>query len=262
MNEELTQSENNYTWKKEQEDILKKWADKSLCYKIMHDKAYKKNWCLNTWFNIPIIVISTISGAINFSSNGLTNYKDTIIIISGALNIFTGVLGTISSYIGLAKKVEGHRIASISWDKFSRKIQIELSKSRDERVNVKDFIKLCSDEYDRLLEISPMIGDDIIRWMKEFIENGELEESNINDVCLCIYDFLLFPCNCAGLSICCRKRNIKNNKNINTFENIEKPEILGYIQPIQILEKINEKEIKKDENEYALYTKSRELAEP
>ena len=58
-----------------------------------------------------------------------------------------------------------------------------------------------------------MLGDDIIRWMKEFIESGELEESNINDICLCLYDFLLFPCKCACLSFCCKKRNIKNEKN-------------------------------------------------
>ena len=45
-------------WKSEQEDILKVWADKALCYKAMHDRSTKKFWCLNAWFNIPIIILS------------------------------------------------------------------------------------------------------------------------------------------------------------------------------------------------------------
>ena len=48
-----------FKWKNEQEDILKNWADKALCYKAMHDRAYKKYWCLNAWFNIPVIILST-----------------------------------------------------------------------------------------------------------------------------------------------------------------------------------------------------------
>jgi hypothetical protein len=253
--------QDNSHWKKEEEEILKKWGDKALFYKIMHDKAYKKTWCLNAWFNIPIIVLSTTSGSMNFLSNNFNDFKELIIIISGVMNILTGMLGTISSYIGLGKKVEGHRIAYISWDKYSRKIQIELSKPREERINIKDFIKICSDEYDRLLEISPILGDDIIRWMKDFIENGELEESNVNPCFLCLYDFCLFPCNCSGL-LKCSKFDKKNKENINIFSKIDKPEILGYIQPIEIAieHKKNIIEITPDEeieNEYAPYTFSR-----
>ena len=226
---------NNTTWSKEHDYILKKWYDKALCYKIMHDKSYKKFWYLNAWFNIPIIILSTISGTINFSSNIYDEYKNIIIILSGALNIFTGIIGTISTYIGLAKKVEGHRIATISWDKFLNKIQMEIIKQKKDRINVNDFIKICSEEYDRLIEISPILSDDIIRWMKKFINNGELDDLNIYESCLCLYDCLLFPCYCSGILCCCKKNNnIKNDKNIIIFSNINKPEILGHIQSIQI----------------------------
>jgi hypothetical protein len=40
---------------------LKKWADKGQCYKAMHERSYKRYWCLNAWFNIPVIIISTIT---------------------------------------------------------------------------------------------------------------------------------------------------------------------------------------------------------
>ena len=59
------QNNSKNIWRKEQEDILKKWADKALCYKTMHDKATKKYWCLNAWFNIPVIILSTLTGTGN-----------------------------------------------------------------------------------------------------------------------------------------------------------------------------------------------------
>ena len=215
-------------WKKEQELILKQWADKGLCYKIMHDKAFKKYWCLNAWFNIPIIIISTLSGAINFSSNNFDQYTNIIIIFSGVMNIVTGILGTISNYLELSKKVEQHRIAILYWDKFTRKIQIELSKHKEDRQNVVIFIKSCADEYDRLIEISPIFSDDIIRWMKNFIETGHVDEINNKFYC---YDFICFPCNFIAILLCCRK---KNNNNSTIFSDIEKPEILGYVKSITI----------------------------
>jgi len=41
--------EKDYPWKEEQEKILKKWSDKALCFKMMHERAHKRYWCLNAW---------------------------------------------------------------------------------------------------------------------------------------------------------------------------------------------------------------------
>lgn len=89
--------EKDYSWRKEQELILKKWADKALCFKLMHERANKKYWCLNAWFNIPIIIISTITGTGNFASSSFGEGTKIIFII-GAFNIFGGILATIATY--------------------------------------------------------------------------------------------------------------------------------------------------------------------
>lgn len=224
------QAEKDYLWKYEQEHILKKWADKALCFKIMHDRSYKKYWCLNAWFNIPIIIISTITGTGNFASGSIDNIDTHLfILLIGSLNIFGGILATIATYTGIAQKLEAHRFASISWDKYSRKIQIELSKSRNDRVKAKYFIRQSADDYDRLMEISPMIPNDIIRWFKQLVETGNYEE-NIQDCGLCFYDWFCFPCGC---NLCkCTKRNYIKDKNI--FADIELPEIIGSIKPTEI----------------------------
>ena len=218
--------EKDYSWKYDQEHILKKWGDKALCFKIMHERAYKKYWCLNAWFNIPVIIISTITGTGNFASSSI--HIDNFIFIIGAFNIFAGILATIATYTSIAQKVEAHRFASISWDKYARKIQIELAKSRNDRIKAKYFIKQCADDYDRLMEISPIMPSDIIRWFKRLIETGQYED-NVQECSLCFYDWFCFPCGC---NIC--KCNNHINTNNNMFKDIELPEIIGIIKPTEI----------------------------
>jgi len=255
--------EKNYSWKKEQEHMLKKWADKALCFKLMHERANKKYWCLNAWFNIPIIIISTITGTGNFATGSMTNNVENMIFLIGSFNIFGAILATIATYTGIAQKLEAHRFASISWDKYARKLQIELSKSREDRLKAKDFIKQSAEDYDRLIEISPILPNDIIRWFKNLVETGQFEES-MPECAHFIYDCLCFPCGC-NLCECCHKNNNNNNKD--TFVNIELPEIIGQIKPTEIAESndisiqiehdmidthsINSQ--KKSNNEYALY---------
>jgi hypothetical protein len=230
--------EKDYPWKEEQENILKKWGDKAICFKLMHDRSYKKYWCLNAWFNIPVIIISTVTGTGNFASSSIDN-NHTFIFIIGSLNILGGILATIANYSGIAQRLEGHRFASISWDKFSRKIQLELSKVRNDRVHAKDFMKQISEEYDRLIEISPIIPNDIIRWFTNVIDTGEFDDE-LDELLLCFYDFCCFPCGCKickCFNYCCKKKKIKSNTIIkNLIKDIEIPDIVGYIKPIKIAE--------------------------
>ena len=263
MSESQIPIEKDYSWKKEQEQILKKWADKSLCFKMMHERSYKKYWCLNAWFNIPVIIISTITGTGNFASGSFGSGSGYITFIIGGFNLFAGILATIATYTGVAQKLEAHRFSSVAWDKFSRKLQIELSKSRTDRVKAKDFIKQSAEEYDRLIEMSPILPNDIIRWFKNLVETGQVEES-MPECAHFIYDCVCFPCGC-NLCECC---HIKNTSNKLTFENIELPEIIGQIKPTEIADESNDICIKiqqdtsdvpsinspkKSNNEYALY---------
>ena len=260
--------EKDYEWKDEQEKILKKWADKSLCFKMMHEKCFRKYWCLNAWFNIPVIIISTLTGTGNFASANFAAYASTLILIFGALNIFSGILATIASYTGVAQRLESHRFSFISWDKFGRKIQIELSKIRADRVKARDFIKQLAEEYDRLIEMSPIIPNDVIKWFKNIVDTGKIEET-LNSCSLCCYEWVCFPCGCGSIScsscdLCycidtedkIARRN-KNEEIRNIWKDIELPEIIGYVKPLEIAQEpvvlvpITDKT--KEENIYSIY---------
>lgn len=233
-------NEKDYDWKEEQEKILKKWADKAMCFKLMHERANKKYWCLNAWFNIPVIIISTITGTGNFASNSFGGYAEIFIFVLGGFNIFAGVLATIATYTGVAQKLEAHRYASISWDKFSRKLQIELAKSRKARISAKSFVKQSAEEYDRLIEMSPILPNDIIRWFTNMIETGEFEE-RLEECQLCCFENFCFPCGCSFCSCSCdnckektEDEIINNTKIKKLWSEIELPEVVGRIKPTEI----------------------------
>lgn len=186
-------------WNDENEKILKNWADKGLCFKTMHDRSAKKYWCLNAWFSIPVIIISTLAGSGNFAQSSFDpSYADLLILVIAGSNIFCAILSTISQYIGVAGLYEGHRFSGLSWDKYSRSIQVELAKNRSERRDASTFISKAEEDFNRLMEISPIFGNDIISWFNHLIDTGDFDESKKYMCGPCCYQWFCFPCGCKG----------------------------------------------------------------
>ena len=242
-------SEKEIKWRIENEKILKSWCDKSICYQIMHDRCHKRYWCLNAWFAIPVIIISTITGTGNMSQGSLNkNLRDRIVVIIGSFNLLAAIMTTVAQFLQVAQKCEGHRLASILWDKFSRRVKIELSKVRDDRADCNSFMLMCQQEYDRLVETSPMLPADTLRWFRDKIENEEILE--LSGCQLCIYDNFCFPFGfeCLNKPSCgCCKKKIPN-KFFTGLGELEIPEIVGNIKPTSINIKNSE-----DDNEYRVY---------
>jgi hypothetical protein len=68
---------------------------------------------------------------------------------------------------------EAHRVSSIAWDKFYRNIKIELAKHPNERIAVAHMLKMSKEEFDRLMETSPVIPDKIISEFKSSFSKSE-----------------------------------------------------------------------------------------
>jgi hypothetical protein len=184
MNKNMNKNMNNNKWRKEHEIILKKWGERALCYRWLHDKSYKKYWNITISFNIPTIILSTITGAANFVMQSIVppDYQLYAQVGIGGMSILAGIIQTLSSYLQFEAKTEGHRVACISWGKLGRAINIELIKLPDERQNPSTFIDICSSEYERLIEQSPDIPEDIINIFKNKIDK-HFNNVSIPDVC-------------------------------------------------------------------------------
>ena len=177
---------NNIEWTVEHEQILVEWADKAMCYRWLHSRSNAMYSHLNAWYTIPVIVISTLTGTANFAQERVpSRYQNMFVMIVGGFNILAGIITTVQQFLKITQLNEAHRVSSIAWDKFYRNIKIELAKHPDERMNVTQMIKICKEEFDRLMETSPNIPDKIINSFKDEFEEieGDLPKIIKPEVC-------------------------------------------------------------------------------
>jgi hypothetical protein len=150
-------------WNEEEENILKGWADRATCYNWLHNKAHEQCFRTNAMFTIPVIVISTVTGAANFAVEKLGDKDKAIaLMIIGAFSILAGIIQTVAQFLRIAEINEGHRVATIAWDKFARNVKIELAKNPIDRRPASELVKVCKEEFDRLIETSPKLNNKII----------------------------------------------------------------------------------------------------
>ena len=165
MNEKKEIDEVNVSeWSPGHEKILIDWADKAMCYRWLHARSHQRFSKINTYFTIPVIVMSTLTGTANFAQDRVPEYYRGYYSMGvGFVNILAGIITTIQQFLKISELNEGHRVSAIAWDKFYRKIKVELSKPIQERQNITDFLKNCTEEFDRLMETSPIIQKGIIQ---------------------------------------------------------------------------------------------------
>lgn len=157
--------ENIDEWSDEIEELLSEWGEISCCYAYLHNYSQRKYKKKYQHLQIPIIVLSTLTGVGNFAVDSYipTDYQHGFTAVVGGFNIFCGILGTLGSFLKYAETFEGHRISALAWSKLGRAIEIELSLHDRKRKPCRDFLKVCRAEYDNLLESSPNIDLDIIK---------------------------------------------------------------------------------------------------
>ena len=160
----LEEQKNKIEWQSHHEEILVDWADKAMCYQWLHNKSRLKYSFLRNIYTIPVIIMSTLTGTANFAIERIPEeYKSYVSIGIGSINLLAGIITTVSQFLNINELSESHRVSAIAWDKFYRTIRVELVKAPEERTSVELLIKICRDEFDRLIETSPNIDAKIIK---------------------------------------------------------------------------------------------------
>ena len=159
-------------WSDEIEELLSEWGEISQCYSYLHNYSTRKYRKKYHHLQIPIIILSTLTGTANFATDSYVpeDYQHGFSAGVGTLNIACGILGTLLAFLKYAEIYEGHRISALAWSKLSRTIEIELSLQELKRKPCRDFLKICRSEYDNLLESSPNIDLDIINFFNKKFE--------------------------------------------------------------------------------------------
>ena len=165
---------------------MAQWADVASCYRWLHDRAEKKYTRLSMCINIPVIVLSTLTGAANFAVGSFipsddASLKNYVSAGLGAVSIATGIITTLGNFFQYAQKSEANRVASIAWGKFQRLVSVELAINPDDRLEAMDFLKICRQDLDRLIEQSPPISDDVIKMFETEFHN--IPNLKVPDIC-------------------------------------------------------------------------------
>ena len=149
-------------WHDSNEVFFKQLGDESQLQAICHMNSHEYYSTRSRHYQLPIIILSVICGSGNFVSTSFPDNQDTIILGVGVLSIITSIISSVAQYLKLAEKSEAHRIASVSWEKFYNNIRFQLSKRREEREDIQNYILSTTSEYQRLQEISPLLPNEIV----------------------------------------------------------------------------------------------------
>ena len=171
--EENKKSEIAKSWSKEQEGILKIWAEKAAGYRWLHEHSCRHYRRLNNRFVYPQILLSTLAGVGGFSitSSSRTDNFTVLGYLIAALNVIVAILSSFQKFIMAAEKSEMHATVGRQFAAFYRNIVLELSLNPIDRENCLEFCRMCRTEYDRLMNVAPSIPSKIIEEFKDKFEH-------------------------------------------------------------------------------------------
>jgi hypothetical protein len=173
----------NVSWTITLEDYFAQTGEKANGLAIMHKKAESIFARRKTYIDLPVIVGSGAVAFLNAGSSSLfVGNAQLAATALGVASLAIGILNTIGTYFGWAKRAEGHRMSAIHYAKLYRFINVEMRLPREQRMQPGDFLKYTKDQYDRLAELSPLIPStithDFSKQMEKYMDISKPEETN------------------------------------------------------------------------------------
>lgn len=166
-------------WDKYHEKLIRKWAEMSKTYSIMHSLSaqYYSTW--HKRLGVPVVLLGGIAASSIFSNNH-NNQDDTEFwnyINGGITLVMTGLAG-ISNFLSLDEKTSIHQNASFKYSKIALDIDTILSFNREQRnISPEEFIH---SKKSGILEIRENVPE-ILPWiMSEYLNkfNSVLTDTN------------------------------------------------------------------------------------
>jgi len=162
-------------WDHSVENILIQLSEEAQALSFFHLLAYRYYCKHASYFHIPIILFTAVTGSANFLSTNFPKHSEDIVITFGAVSILVSVMSSVAQYYKLNELSEGHRISYLQWEKFFYNLKFELSKKISNRENVSEFYTYVKGEFQRLKEFAPILP-------KHIIDHGKAERKDLKDI--------------------------------------------------------------------------------
>lgn len=172
----------NVSWNDNLEKYFADTGEKANSLAWVHKRAEELYSHRRTFVDIPVILISSITGFLSASSTSLfENEQKLSSVLLGVSSLLVSMLNTIGTYFGWAKRAEAHRLSAIQYARLYRFLTIELGLPRDERMSPTDLLKYCKDSYDRLQEVSPLVPPKLVsEFRKKFGKSDIAKPEELN----------------------------------------------------------------------------------
>jgi hypothetical protein len=164
------------SWNTNLEKYFADTGEKANCLSWVHKRAEEIYSHRRTFIDLPVIVISSVTGFLSASSTSLFEGQEKMSsILLGVASLLVSVVNTVGTYFSWSRRAENHRLCSIQYARLYRFLSIEMGLPREERMTPSDLLKYTKDAYDRLQEISPLIPPELVsEFKKKFGKNTEL----------------------------------------------------------------------------------------
>lgn len=154
----------SYEWSPAIEQLVKKIGEQSLCYNILHRRSQSYYAYYNHFIAIPVIVLSSLTGAATFALSGQEGELPSILL--GSLSILAGFIQTLGSYFRFAQLSETHRMVGLQYNKMYQTITTQLALAREIRDPAAKVLDLLKDTIERLQEVAPEVPEYVINGFK------------------------------------------------------------------------------------------------
>ena len=154
-------------WEESQETLLQKYCDEAQVREALHRKAYYWYKRALTCFQLPIIILSALSGSMQFLSKSYPRFENGIVTCTAATSISVSIISAVMTYLKLGEFKNKHETSQVAWQNFFNNLKHQLSLTRELRDDSDEFVQATKSLYDELFKTSPMCNQGFIRAVKK-----------------------------------------------------------------------------------------------
>jgi len=134
---------------------------------------------MQTWFQLPIIVLSALSASVQFLSQSFPEHESQIVTGTATLSICVSIISSVMTYLALGENKSKNETAEISWQAFYNTVSHQLSLKREHREDPEKFLSEVKQQWERLFELSPMVGRSFIVDVKKSIKKHSTKDFHV-----------------------------------------------------------------------------------
>ena len=166
-------------WHSSVERLLQRYCDEAQVRESLHRRGYYWYKRALTCFQLPIIILSAMSGSLQFLSKSYPQYESNIVTGTASLSIGVSIVSAVMTYLKLGEAKTKHEISQVAWQNFFNTVSHQLSLARSLREDPENFLTAIKTSYDRLFEISPICSRKFILDLKKLISKVATDEFQV-----------------------------------------------------------------------------------